>query len=95
MSRMPAPMILAAALLAACVPTVEDVEMPTVPPENACGAAELAGLVGQNRKVLEAMKFSGPVRVIEPGMAVTMDYIAHRLNIELDRRGTITRLSCG
>ncbi len=89
------PTLAAALLLAACVPIVEDVEMPTVPPGNACGAAELAGLVGQNRKVLEAMKFSGPVRVIEPGMAVTMDYIARRLNIELDRRGTITRLSCG
>lgn len=94
MSRTP-PLLAAALLLAACVPIAEDVEMPTVPPENACGAAELSGLAGQNRKVLEAMKFKGPVRVIEPGMAVTMDYHPQRLNIELDGKGTITRLSCG
>lgn len=96
MTGRPALPILAAALaLGACLPTVEDVEMPTVPPENACGAAELAGLVGQDRKVLEAMEFSGPLRVIEPGMPVTADFNAERLNAELDAGGRITRLSCG
>ena len=63
--------------------------------EGACGAPELQGLVGQNRKVLSTMKFSQLVRVIEPNSAVTMDYIAERLNIQLDTVGTITRVSCG
>jgi len=76
--------------LAACVPEGES----PMPDEDACGAAALSGLVGQNRKVLETMKFANPVRIIEPGMAVTMDYIATRLNIELDGKGTITRLYC-
>ena len=69
--------------------------VPPGAPEGACGAPGLQGLVGQNRKVLNTMKFGQPVRIIEPDTAVTMDYIAERLNIELDEAGTITRVSCG
>lgn len=95
MTRHSASAILAALALGACVAPVHDVEMPTVPPENACGAAELAGLAGQDRKVLEAMELAGPLRVIEPGMPVTADFNARRLNAELDANGRIARLSCG
>ncbi|GGK16552.1 I78 family peptidase inhibitor [Luteimonas terricola] len=35
------------------------------------------------------------VRVIRPGMAVTMDYRAGRLNLHLDDAGRITRVTCG
>ena len=35
------------------------------------------------------------VRVIRPGMAVTMDYRPGRLNIELDEAGRIVRFRCG
>lgn len=35
------------------------------------------------------------VRVIRPGMAVTMDYRAGRLNIEIDDDGRIVRVHCG
>lgn len=35
------------------------------------------------------------VRVIRPGMAVTMDYREDRLNIEVDDAGRIERLHCG
>jgi len=35
------------------------------------------------------------VRVIRPGMAVTMDYRADRLNIDVDEDGRITRVHCG
>lgn len=87
------PLALCAALaplaLAACV-----TEMPD-PMEQSCGAEGLQGLVGQYRGVLAAMTFKGPVRVIEPGMAVTMDYSPSRLNIELDAAGKITRVYCG
>jgi len=41
------------------------------------------------------MEFSGPLRVIEPGMPVTADFNARRLNAELDANGRIARLSCG
>ena len=77
-----------AATLAACV------ETPPSQPDT-CGASALSGLVGQDRKVLETMKFGGPVRIIEPGMAVTMDYMESRLNISVDEAGRIDRVSCG
>lgn len=35
------------------------------------------------------------VRIIRPGMAVTMDYRTDRLNIDLDEKDVITRLHCG
>jgi len=35
------------------------------------------------------------VRVIKPGMAVTMDYRSDRLNVELDDVNTIKALRCG
>lgn len=83
------PLLLSAALgLAACV------EDPAPAPDD-CGASSLTSLLGQDRTTLDRMKFANPVRVIEPGMAVTMDYISTRLNIELDASGKITRLTCG
>lgn len=89
MARSLSPLLLAVPLaLAACVEE-------TPPAPDACGASALSGLVGQDRKVLETMKFATTVRIIEPGSAVTMDYSETRLNIELDEKGTITRLTCG
>ena len=35
------------------------------------------------------------VRKIEPGGAYTMDLDANRLNVEVDRAGTVTGLRCG
>jgi len=63
--------------------------------ENACGAAGLQTLLGQPASVLETMRFANPVRVIRPGMAVTMDFNPARLNIEVDAAEEITRISCG
>lgn len=80
--------------LAACIEETP-VTPPPMPPENACGAADLQTLVGQPASVLETMRFSQPMRVIRPGMAVTMDYRADRLNIELDAAERIIRVTCG
>lgn len=74
--------------LAACVAA-------TPPAEDACGAAALQGLAGQDRSVLAAMTLPNPTRVIEPGMAVTMDYNPARLNIWLDEGGRIDKIMCG
>jgi PBP1b-binding outer membrane lipoprotein LpoB len=76
--------------LAACV-----AEEPPLSPNPDCGAAGLQDLIGQPASMLETMKFSQPVRVIRPGMAVTMDYFAGRLNIETDAADRITRVTCG
>lgn len=85
--------------LAACVeseaPPDPGVINPSMPPIGACGAPDLQYLVGQSETVLQTMKFAGPVRIIRPGMAVTMDYSENRLNIEIDDSGNISRVSCG
>ena len=85
--------------LAACVevespPYPGDIP-PPLPPEDSCGAPDLQFLRGQPETVLQTMKFGVPVRIIRPGMAVTMDYNPTRLNIEIDESGEIFRISCG
>lgn len=89
---------LMALTLAACVPDTGPVSSVTPPPEDtagACGAFGLQDLVGQPVKGLETMRFDQVVRIIRPDTAVTMDYSAERLNIEVDEADIITRVSCG
>lgn len=88
------PVVLCAPLLlAACV---EPMPMPPVDPgPDACRASELQYLVGRPGVVLDGMRFSQDVRVIQYGSAVTMDYSAYRLNFWLDRRDVIERVTCG
>lgn len=83
-------------LLAACVETapgtVADAPSTAGP---TCGATGLQGLIGKPQSALDGMRFAGPVRVIKPGMAVTMDFSPGRLNILLDETGRISRITCG
>lgn len=85
--------LVAAAVLGACV--APPVATPIAPEADECGAAALQNLVGQPRQAVEGMTFTQPVRIIEPGQAVTMDFSAQRLNIELDANARITRIACG
>ena len=64
------------------------------PQAPACDAAGLQGLVGQPVSVVNSMNHRGPVRIVRPGQAVTMDYRPDRLTVEVDRRDRITRISC-
>jgi Peptidase inhibitor I78 family len=86
-------LLLCAPLLAACV--TGPVPMPPEDTPSSCGADDLQYLVGRPGVVLDGMRFSQDVRVIQYGMAVTMDYSAARLNIWLDRRDVIERVTCG
>lgn len=81
--------------LMACVPEAAPPATDPMPVEDACGASGLQDLVGQSAKKLEVMRFAKTVRVIRPGMAVTMDYSAERLNIEINEAEVISRVSCG
>lgn len=87
------PLLFAPLVLAACV--MAPVPMP--PPDNlaSCGADELQYLVGKPGVLLDGMRFGQDVRVIQYGMAVTMDFNSERLNIWLDRRDVIERVTCG
>lgn len=71
------------------------VDATSAPTAQDCGAAQLQSLLGQPQAVLNTMKFSQPLRVIPPMGRVTMDYWAHRLNIDVDARGVITAVRCG
>jgi len=41
------------------------------------------------------MTFPAPMRVIRPGMAVTLDYSEERLNITVDKKNRISDVYCG
>ncbi|MFP1642937.1 I78 family peptidase inhibitor [Pontitalea aquivivens] len=92
------PLVLIAGLaLAGCraAPALPpDPANPADPGADACGAVRLQHLVGQPESVLQGMRFDAPVRIIRPGMAVTMDYRPDRLNIEIDARNRIARAHC-
>ncbi|WP_054008088.1 I78 family peptidase inhibitor [Cypionkella psychrotolerans] len=81
--------------LMGCLPEPEPPASEPSPIEDACEASGLQDLVGQSAKKLEVMRFAHTVRIIRPGMAVTMDYSPERLNIEVNAAEIITRVSCG
>ena len=86
-------LLLCVPLLGACV--MDPVPMPPDDNLSSCGAVDLQYLVGRPGVVLDGMRFSQDVRVIQYGSAVTMDYSATRLNFWLDRRDVIERVTCG
>lgn len=71
-----------------------------VEPIRECNADRVQTLVGrdataQTIKQAQERATARTVRVIKPGMAVTMDYRTDRLNVELDGANKITALRCG
>ncbi len=63
--------------------------------EDACGKAKYADLVGKPATDPAVPPASPSVRHITPGMQVTMDFRADRLNIRIGVDGKITEISCG
>ncbi len=83
-------------MLTACTQEPGMAPPPVTPPvENACGAADLQNLVGRDASVLETMRFGQPIRIITPGMAVTMDFSPERLNILVNDAEKIESVTCG
>ncbi len=77
--------------LAACVePPVPAAE----PDMDACKASTYQGLVGQPKTVLATMMLPAGSRVIGPTDAITMDYRAERLNVELGKDDRIAKVAC-
>lgn len=61
----------------------------------ACPAGELTEYVGQPESAADEIAYDGTVRVIQPGMVITMEFNPDRLNIEIDEDGRIARIYCG
>jgi hypothetical protein len=102
------PILLVPLALAACTPplpppTPEPPHIVAPPPDQpapradlaSCGGDAVAGLIGQNVSALPASGSWGALRIVRPGMMITMDYSAMRLNVNIDGSGTILALSCG
>jgi hypothetical protein len=65
-----------------------------------CSAAGAQSLIGDRKSEAlgqKAMKLTGTVviRWIMPGQPVTMDYRTDRLNMELDAKERVIRITCG
>lgn len=85
-------------LLSACATPLPK---PVHPPEAAdqCGASKLGAYVGKpaddlTTAAIRAAVVHDRIRVIRPGTAVTMDYRADRLNVDVGEDGRIRRLYC-
>ena len=81
-------------LLSACQQNGPGDLVPLRPAPDTCGASGLERLIGTEIGKTDLSDHSA-LRIIPPGSAVTMDYNADRLNVEIDAAGIITRLSCG
>lgn len=76
------------AMLAGCA------SQPPRPAPDQCNLAIHSDLVGQNHGAI-TLPPALPQRVISPGQMVTMDYNAARLNLYVDEKGWIQRVTCG
>lgn len=79
-------------MLAGCVEQTP----PVAPPVDTdlCKASSYGGLIGQSQAVLKSMMLPAGSRVIGPNDAVTMDFRADRLNIEIGAGGRIEKIAC-
>jgi len=70
---------------------------PILPPvfEDTCGAGAFADLIGKDVTALETTLLLGPVRVIRPNDAVTMDFLPNRVNFIISDSETIQMIDCG
>lgn len=94
---------LIAVALAGCTTGQTTPVTDTVPPvmgDDGCGRSRIGDLVGRTMTAAveaEVRQRSGAktIRVIRPGMAVTMDFRDDRLNIDVDARNVVTGVRCG
>ena len=59
----------------------------------ACGAADYAGLIGQD--AASALAVPDPKRIYRTDEEITTDFVPNRLNIKLDDTDTIFAVTCG
>lgn len=92
-----------AVLLTACAMDSKNPQSSTPPPAEsatACDAGKASfarGEVYTEELAQRARQASGAktVRALRPGQAVTMEFLEHRLNLELDGSGRVTDVRCG
>lgn len=80
-------------ILAACENQPQSVTV-IEPIADACHASQHQGLVGQKSAVLATAKLPEGTRIIKPNSAVTMDLRPDRLNVEINAKDIIAKVSC-
>lgn len=81
-------------LVSACGP-IRGPATPAGAVPDACGASRLAGFRGLPVAELDEQYLPQTVRLIRPGDAVTEDFNAARLNVDLDAADRIRGFWCG
>ncbi|MCC6306337.1 MAG: hypothetical protein IT545_14230 [Rhodobacteraceae bacterium] len=69
--------------------------MPPAAGTDSCGASGLQHLVGRSVTAAGDLSARGPVRILRPGDAMTMDYAPRRINVLLDAQDRIREITCG
>lgn len=83
--------------------TAPEADAPPAAPDmaaqcNADAAQSFVGKEATDATVADAKAAAGAkgdVRVIKPGQPVTMDFRGDRLNVEVDERNLVVRITCG
>jgi len=86
-------------LLSACATPLPKPVHPPGGSADECGAGKVGAYLGRQAddRTMAAIRSAvghDRIRMIRPGMAVTMDYRADRLNVDVGERGRIRRLYC-
>lgn len=89
----------AAMLLSACATPLPKPVHPPGGSADECGTSKVGAYLGrkaseQTTAAIRAAIGHDRIRVIRPGTAVTMDYRADRLNVDVGEKGRIRRLYC-
>lgn len=98
-------LMVAAMLMAGCTSNADTGEEHAIRPDltdsgivlgKGCSTTEFgeSALIGRRAESIPFAGFPFPVRIVKPGMAVTMDYSAERLTVETDENGLILRYAC-
>lgn len=86
----------AAVLVAACQAVIPDKgEADNAQATAVCRSGELDNFIGEQIDSDTIRGFEQPVRIISSGQAITMDYSADRINLEVDKLGIIIAAFCG
>lgn len=92
--------LFAAGLMSACTWLESDSGPRTPVPEGGCGASRVQAFEGRVlnddvRARIAEKSGAESIRIMRPGRAYTMEYLAGRLSVRIDEDGRITSLNCG
>lgn len=99
-TRIAAAFVLTLSLSACMTTTAPPMGGPMPPMEDRCNAELAKSAIGKaaTPQVVEQARIDARAdvaRVLKPGQMVTMEYLAGRLNVDVNERNAITGLRCG